>query len=118
MIIEGRVPAEDATGCRDRSRTEGVLVSKKVARRAAALAGLVAAPVVLGATVGPGTAAAAPWRIGPLYRAEFAGPEGSAVCSKAEAFDRSIGAVVLVSCSWDPAANAWFYVAFNPRTWS
>ncbi|ETT26720.1 hypothetical protein RAJCM14343_0086 [Rhodococcus aetherivorans] len=93
-------------------------MSKNVAHRAAALAGLVVAPIVLGATVGAGTAAAAPWRIGPLYRAEFAGPDGDAVCPKAEAFDRSLGAVVLVSCSWDPTTNAWFYVVFNPRTWS
>ncbi|MFD7046291.1 hypothetical protein [Rhodococcus jostii] len=92
-------------------------MQEKSARRTAVLVGLLIAPVVLGATVGVGTANAQPWQVGPVYRAEFTGDAGETLCGEAARLEQSSGAITIVPCTFDPAANVWYRVVFNPRAW-
>ncbi|MGX7731217.1 hypothetical protein ACWPOB_18420 [Rhodococcus sp. 2H158] len=88
---------------------------KNRARRAAALAGLVAAPLALGATVGTASASAAPWQFGPIYRSEW-NDEG--FCGKAQLYAETSRQIILVRCTYDSAADVWYFIAFDPATGS
>lgn len=91
-------------------------MQKKSARRTAALVGILSAPLVLGATVGAGTASAEPWHIGPVYRAEMSGEGAEYFCGKAAALEQTSG-VVVVPCTFDEPTNVWYRVVFNPASW-
>ncbi|MFC7450400.1 hypothetical protein [Rhodococcus daqingensis] len=87
---------------------------KKATRRTARIFVLLAAPVVLGATLGTAPANAEPWEFGPLYRSESSGEGAQYLCSKAEMLERTSRAVVLVPCTQDPVTSNWYRVVFNP----
>ena len=91
-------------------------MQKKSARRAVAMAGILAAPLVLGATVGAGSASAEPWHVGPVYRAETSGEGAEYFCGKAAALEQTSG-VVIVPCTFDSATAVWYRVVFNPANW-
>ncbi|WP_027501873.1 hypothetical protein [Rhodococcus sp. UNC363MFTsu5.1] len=86
----------------------------KTTRRTATIVGLLAAPVVLGATLGTATASAEPWEFGPLYRSESSGEGAQYLCSKAEMLERTSRAIVIVPCTQDPVTGNWYRVVFNP----
>ncbi|MFC4603521.1 hypothetical protein [Rhodococcus kronopolitis] len=83
-------------------------------RRSVAVLGLLAAPIVVGATLGAGSANAAPWQVGPVFRAEYSGESGHYMCDKASAMAPSWQMTVLVGCRFDPPARAWYNVVFDP----
>ncbi|TJZ78399.1 hypothetical protein FCG67_10135 [Rhodococcus oryzae] len=87
---------------------------KKQTRRTATILGLLAAPIVLGATIGTATAGAQPWEFGPLYRSEFSGDSGQHMCSKAALIEQTSRAIVIVPCTQDPATGNWYRIVFNP----
>lgn len=89
-----------------------------VLRRTAAVAALVAAPILVGTVVCAGTANAQPWQLGPVYRAEFTGEAAQYMCESAAALEESEGAVTLIPCTSDPGINGWYRVVFNPRAWN
>lgn len=89
---------------------------KKSARRTAALVGIIAAPLVLGATLAAGTASADAWHVGPVYRAETSGEGAEYFCGKASALEQTSG-VVIVPCTFDAATDVWYRVVFNPVSW-
>ncbi|AWK72472.1 hypothetical protein CBI38_13670 [Rhodococcus oxybenzonivorans] len=92
-------------------------MQKKSVRRTAALVGLLAAPLVLGSTVGAGTAGADPWHVGPVYRAETSGEGGEYFCNKAAALEQTTG-YIIIPCTFDSAADVWYRVVFNPVNWA
>ncbi|MDV6277844.1 hypothetical protein R3Q06_30600 [Rhodococcus erythropolis] len=89
-----------------------------VLRRTTALAALLAAPILLGAVIGAGTANAQPWQVGPVYRAEFTGDAAQYLCENAAALEKSEGAITLVPCTADPSINGWYRVVVNPKAWN
>ncbi|MDJ0393683.1 hypothetical protein QMK17_10110 [Rhodococcus sp. G-MC3] len=88
---------------------------KRAVRRMAVLATLVAAPVALGAGIGSATADAAPWHVGPVYRAEMTGEGAQYFCSKAQALEQSSQSIVLVPCTQE--GDVWYRVVVNPYNW-
>ncbi|MCQ4120050.1 hypothetical protein [Rhodococcus tibetensis] len=92
-------------------------MQKKSVRRTAALAGLMAAPLVLGSTVGVGTAGADPWHVGPVYRAETSGEGAEYFCNKAAALEQTTG-YIIIPCTLDTATDVWYRVVVNPVNWA
>nr|WP_296773909.1 hypothetical protein [Rhodococcus sp. (in: high G+C Gram-positive bacteria)] len=88
---------------------------KRTAQRIAVLATIVAAPVALGVSIGSASADAAPWHVGPVYRAETTGEGAQYFCSKAQALEQSSQSIVLVPCTRD--GDVWYRVVVNPYNW-
>ncbi|PTR26674.1 hypothetical protein C8K36_105247 [Rhodococcus sp. OK519] len=83
-------------------------------RRAAAVFGILAVPLVLGSTAGAGVATAQPWQFGPVYRAESSGEGAEYLCNKALSLEKAYRAIVIEPCTYDPAENVWYRVVFSP----
>lgn len=86
---------------------------KRSARRVAVLVALAAVPMALGSA----TAEAAPWQVGPVYRAEMSGEGSQYFCSKAQALEQASQSIVFVPCTYDADAGVWFRVVLNPYNW-
>lgn len=81
-------------------------MAERAIHRSAAVLGLLAAPILLGATLGAGTASASSWQVGPFFRAEYSGEAGQYLCGKASALEPGWRMTILVPCTYDPEANA------------
>lgn len=98
-------------------------MAKRATHRSAAVLGLLAAPILLGATLGAGSASASSWQVGPFFRAEYSGEAGQYICGKASSLEPAWRMTILVPCTYDPEAKAWYNVVFDPAklapwTWS
>lgn len=93
--------------------TVSIMTIRRVLATAAAALGVVVAPIAVGATIGAGTAGAAPWQVGPLYRAEFTGEAAQYLCSKSAAHANSSRIIELVPCTYDSETDSWYRIALD-----
>lgn len=88
----------------------------KTSRRIAVLATTAALPIVIGSALGATTAAADPWHVGPVYRAETTGEGAQYFCSKAQALEQSSQSFIVIPCTEE--AGVWYRVVVNPYNWA